>query len=174
MAADRRIDAARDVRQLGEQRRVKRLAHAVQALELEAGDAARLLDHARDGERVVRGELRIKPVARGNELFGAGHVAKVGHRLAGEHRIIGKAAFLRALDLGVPVRAFDQPDRQPAVERRGARLDPIDHRRRALLVGLHREAKSVEAAQRRIAQHGADDFERQFEPVGLLGVDREH
>ncbi len=64
MAADRRIDPAGRARHLGEQRLVQRLAHAVQALEFVAFDAARLLDHARDGQRVVGGELRIEPRPR--------------------------------------------------------------------------------------------------------------
>ena len=64
MAADRRIDAAGDVRQFGDERLVERLAHAVQALELETLDAAGILDHAGDGERVVGGELRKKTAAR--------------------------------------------------------------------------------------------------------------
>ena len=69
MAADRRVDAAGGVGKFGEQRVVERLAHAVETLELEAVDAAGVLDHAGDGERIVGGELRIEPVARGEELF---------------------------------------------------------------------------------------------------------
>ena len=64
MAADRRIDAAGRVRQLGEQRLVERLAHAVQPLEFVAVDAAGVLDDARDRQRVMGGELRIEAVAR--------------------------------------------------------------------------------------------------------------
>ena len=60
MAADRRVDAARSLRQFGEQRCIERLAHAVQPLEFESFDAAGILDHAGDGERVMGGELRIK------------------------------------------------------------------------------------------------------------------
>ena len=76
-APDRRAgrDARRPARRrgrrrrlLGEQRLVERLAHAVQALELVAFDAAGLLDHARDGERVVGGELRIETRPRGEQL----------------------------------------------------------------------------------------------------------
>ena len=53
---------------LRDQRLVERLAHAVQALEFVAFDAARLLDHARDGQRIVRGELRIELRPRGEQL----------------------------------------------------------------------------------------------------------
>ena len=69
MAADRRIDAHRSVRLLGEQQVVEHLAHAVEALELIAGDAAGSLDHARDRERVVGGELRIKMRPRAQQFL---------------------------------------------------------------------------------------------------------
>ncbi len=113
------------------------------------------------------------PFARREQPFDASHVAKVGHRLAGEYRIVGKPALLGALDLGVPVRALDQADRQPAPRCGCNVLDPIDDSERALLIGLHREAESVPVAQRSVAQHGGDDLERELEPVGLLGIDGE-
>ena len=59
MPADRRVDAAGGAVSSRDQPFVERLAHAVQALEFIALDAAGLLDHARDGQRIVRGELRI-------------------------------------------------------------------------------------------------------------------
>ena len=90
IAADRRIDAAGGVGKFGEQRIVERFAHAVEPLKLETLDAAGVFDHAGDGERVMGGELRKQPSARGEQFFDAGHVAEVGHGLAGEHRIIGK------------------------------------------------------------------------------------
>ena len=101
MAADRRIDAAGRLGKFGAQRVVKRLAHAVEPLKLEAVDAAGVLDDAGDRERIVGGELRIKPVARGEQFLHAGHVAKVGHRLAGEHRIVrqGRAPAPRLISV---------------------------------------------------------------------------
>ena len=60
MAADGCINAAYGIRQLGEQGFVQRVAHAVQALELETLDAVRVLDDAGDRERIVGGELRGK------------------------------------------------------------------------------------------------------------------
>ena len=173
MAADGCVDAARDLRQFGEQRCVKRLAHAVQPLKLEPFHAAGILDHAGDGERVVGGELRKNTRSCAEERSRASHVAEIGHGFAREHRVVGQSAFLRALDLGVPVRALDQADGQPAAERDGRLFDPADHRESAFLIGLHRKPESVPAAQRPIAEHGRDDVERQFQPVRFLGVDRE-
>ena len=173
VASDRRIDAAGGLRQFGEQRFVERLAHAIEPLEFVAFDATGFLNDTRHRERVVGGELRKQSVARREQTLDASHVTKVGHRLAGEDRVIGKAALLRALDLGVPIRAFDQTNRQPPSRGGGNTLDPTDHIQRTLLIGLNRQAKSVPVAKRRIAQHSGDDIERQFEPVGLFGVDRE-
>ena len=162
VAADRRINAAGHLGQFGEQRLVERFAHAVQALELEAVYAARVFDDAGDSERIMGGELRKQARPRREQPLHAGHVAKIGHGLAGEHRIIGKPALLRAFDLGVPVRALHQTHRQPPPRGFGGLLDPIDHGRRAFLIGLHGEAKSLPvalAAERRIGEHGADDLE---------------
>ena len=60
---------------IGEQELVEHLAHAVQALELVAFDAAGVLDHARHRERVVGGELRIEPRPRRQQPARAGVVA---------------------------------------------------------------------------------------------------
>ena len=89
MAADRRIDAAGRLRQFGAQRVIERVAHAVEPLEFKAVDAAGIFDDARDGERIVGGELRKQSVARGEQPPHAGHVAKIGHGLAREDRIVG-------------------------------------------------------------------------------------
>ncbi len=158
---------------LGEQEIVERLAHAVQALELVAFDAAGILDHARHGERVMGGELRIKPRPRGEQLARAGGEAEIGHGLAGEDGIVGQSALLGALDLGVPIGALDQPHHEAAAEPARGFVEPIDHRRGALEIGLHRDPEAFPATQRRVGEHRPDDVEGQLEPVGLLGVDGE-
>ena len=101
------------------------------------------------------------------------HVAEIGHRLAGEHRVVSETALLRALDLGVPIGALHQPNHEPPVEHTRDVRQPFDHRRRALLVGLHGEAEAVPAGERGIGQHQGDDVERKLKPVGLLGIDGE-
>ena len=62
---------------------------------------------------------------------------------------------------------------EPAAERGDRLFGPVDNRQGTLLIGLHGKAEAFEAAQRRIAKHCADNLERQFEPVGFLGVDGE-
>ena len=49
----------------------------------------------------------------------------------------------------------------------------VDHVGSALLIGLDREAKAVPAAKRWIAERRRDHVERQFQPVGFLGIDGE-
>ncbi len=68
MRADRRIDAA--ARAFGAAHRlVQRLAHAVQALELEAGAVvAGHLQDGGDGVGVVGGELRVDAVGHASSL----------------------------------------------------------------------------------------------------------
>ena len=53
------------------------------------------------------------------------------------------AVDLRALDLGIPVRALDEAQHQHAPLLPRERDDPVDHRARALLVGLHDETEAV-------------------------------
>ena len=159
MAADRRIDAAGGIGKFGEQRLVKRSAHAVEPLEFVTVDAAGVLDNTRDRQRVVRGKLRKQPVAGRQQSLDAGRVTKIGHRLAGEDRIIGEAALLGAFDLGVPIGPLDQAHRQLAVCRRRDLLHPVDYRRRAFLIGLHRDPKPVPALERAVAKCRGDDIE---------------
>ena len=171
MPADRRVDAAGGTRLLGDQRFVQRFAHAMQALEFVTLKAACLLDHARDGERIVRGELRIEMRPRGEQLTHAVHVTEVGHRLAGEYRIVGKPALLGALHLRIPIGALDEPHHQAAIQRLRRIACPIDHRACALLVGLDRKTVAFPTRERRISEHRGVHVEREFKPVRLLGIE---
>src|SRR5262249_3813623 len=88
MSTDGRIDAAAGFRKLLQQRAVKNLAHAVQALELKSINTAGVFDDCGNSQRVMRRELRKKSWARGQKFPGTGEIAKIGHRLAREDRII--------------------------------------------------------------------------------------
>ena len=173
VAADRRIDPAQRGRRIGEQRVIERLAHAVQALELVAVDPAGILDQARDGERIVGAELRQELRPRRQQGPRASQITYVCQWLTGKDRVVGKAALLRPLDLGVPVGALDQAHDQPPVEAAGELGEPVDHRAGTLLVGLHGGAEPAPAGERGIGRDATDDRERKLEPVGLLGVDHE-
>ena len=127
----------------------------------------------RDRQRIVGGELRKDPRPQRQQLSCAGNVVQVGHRLAGEHRVVVEAALLRAFDLGIPIGALDQPHHQPAIQDARQAIDIADDRRGALLVALDREPKAVPTTERSIAQRRRDHVERQFEPVGFLGIDGE-
>ena len=122
---------------------------------------------------VVGRELRINHVAGGKQAPYRGQVRDIGGDLAGEHRIAIEAELLGAFDLCVPIGALDQPDHHPAATRARGLDEPVDHRRAALLIRLHRHAEPVPAVERGLRQHHLDEIEREVQPVGLLGVDRQ-
>ena len=172
VAADRRIHAARDVQMfLADHFVVQIGAHAVQALELER-PAFRVMMDRRDRVCVMRGELRIKQLAVIEQAARAGEITDIGIRLAREHRIVAVTIDLRALHFGIPVRTLDQA-RAPAppgfLRLRG---EPVDHEQRAFLICLHGEAEAIPAGQRWMCKNLRHDFQREFKPVGLFGIDR--
>ena len=173
MAPDRSVDPNGGGGMISAQELVEDLAHAVQTLEFVSFHASRILDDAGDGECVMRGELRIKLFAQCQELARTHEVTKIGHGLAGEDGIIGQPPLLRALDLGVPIGALDQADGDAATERRPGLGEPIDKRRRTLLIRLHGKPESIPAAQRPVGKNRADHIAGKLEPVRLLRINRE-
>ncbi len=173
MAADRCINTASRLGLGPQQGLVERFAHAIEPLELVARDPAGGLDGARDGQGIVGRELRIDPRPRGKQLVDADHVAEIGHRLAREHRVIGEAAFLGALDLGIPIGALHQAHHEMAAVRAGSLDRPVDHRRRSLLIRLHRKPEAVPPRKRRISESMTDDIEGELEPIRLFGINGE-
>ncbi len=172
--ADGRVNAAGQgaARRVGELR-VQLLAHAVQALELEfpAAAACEVDDRGRR-MRVVRRELRIYAARALQEDARAGQVGDVRVRLAGVDRVARQAAFLRTLDLAVPVGALHEPDAERAVRRIGPLLQVAQHVRRPLRISLDREPQPVPAGERGRIEQPVDEAERELEAVRLLGVDR--
>ena len=171
MRTDRRIDpAARPVALAHDV--VQRLSHAVQALELEAfGVRSRHGQNGRDRVGVVCRELRIDSVAQIQQAPGAGDVADIGMRLAGEDREAIDTDDLSVLDLGVPVRPLDQPNHDPPVEPGCQRRQPVDGVHGTLAEGLHDDAETVPALQRRVGQHGRYHVQREIEPIRFFRVD---
>ena len=180
VGADRRIDAARPAEPAVGARRddvgVQRLAHSVQALEFVQSAVRVVPRQRRDGGqrvRVVGRELRVDRIRRGEQLAGAGEIRDVGVALAREDRVVVEAVDLRALDLAVPVRAFDEPDHQtmPAAARE---VDQVRKDcRAALLVGLHDETDAMPAVERGLHAEALEQVEGKVEALGLLGIDVE-
>jgi len=77
------------------------------------------------------------------------------------------------LNLGVPIGALDEPHHDARVDGLRGRDDPVDDLGRALLVSLDRQPEAVPAAQARVGERGADQLERQLQPIRFLGVHRE-
>ncbi len=179
MAADRGVDTAGDAQLVGgDNLVVQGLAHAVQALEFErVWREPRLfcpLDDRRGSVRVVGGEHREEravPAGAAEHALRAGEEGHVGVCFAREHRIGVESQDLRPLDLGVPVRAFDQPHRNTQAAFRGERDQPFDHAQRALLIRLYGESQTLPAGERRVAPEPREDFERELESLRFFRVD---
>ncbi len=173
MAADRSVDTARPAELIGAHHvLIQRLAHAVQALELERGVATRGIG-GRDRMSVVRRELRIERLRVEQQQTHAGEIGDVSMQLASEDGIVGPATFLRPLDLAVPISALDEPDRDALALALGQPAQPAQHGDRPLAISLHREPEAVPASEPRVGERGCEQPERELEPVLLLGVERQ-
>ena len=172
MRAHGRIDAAaRGI--IRQHDIVQTLAHAMQTLEFKGGFIGGHIQNRGHGMGVVGGKLRIDPVGHGQKFARMGNIGDIGGLFAGKHRERGQPQNLRALHLGIPIGALDQPHHDLAVQLNRQPIKPVDHRPRAPPIGLHHHAEPVPSAQAFIRQHRLDHLHRQFQPVGLFGVDVE-
>ena len=151
---------------------IKLRAHAVQALEFIAAGATSTRDDARDRQRIMRRKLRKDALARIEHFLRADDIVEIGHRLAAEDRIIGEPALLRALDLRIPIGAFDEPDGEAPVVAARQIEDKIENGFRPLLIGLDGKPKSRPAGKVGFLTERLEHIEREFEPVGFFRVDR--
>ncbi len=170
MRSHRRVNPAARAFRLAHEP-MQRLAHAVKALKLKGAPIPRQRQDRRDGVGVVGGELRIDPIGHGQELLSARNKSDVGGGFASEHWEIRDAVDLGALNFGVPIRTLHQPHHNAPVQRAGEGVEPLNHRGRALAIGLHHDAEAVPPRQSRVAQHRLGNVQREIEAVGLLGVD---
>ena len=151
-------------------------AHAVQSLQLKGRPGpTRHLHDGRDGAGVVAGELRVDHLVVADQPRRAGQVGHVGVALVREHRVARQAAFLRAFDFAIPVRALDQAhdELQAVAARHGGHF--VHQLQRAGLIGLQRQAEA--APLRKLHRHArgqrVQQVQREFQPVALFGVNRQ-
>ena len=179
MASNRSVDAHRRRRvakvplKLAELL-IELLAHAVEALELEFS-LARECPHLTDRIRIVRREGRIDDIVGREQLLRAGEIGNVGRNLACEYRVVGEAADLRSLDLGIPIGAFDQAAHDLATVRPSSLDDPVAQGRGAFLIALDRDPEAAPTVREQLVV-GKQRFEHvdlELEPVRLFGVDCE-
>ena len=175
MRADRGVDAHGLAVAL-QHRVIQRIAHAVQALELEVTRGLGRIgqgQNAGHGMGVVAGELRVNHPTGvlAQQVAGAGQVRGVGAFLAGEHRVVVQALLLGVFDLGVPVGTLDQAQRHLRAQLLAQQGQPHQHRQAALGVGLHHQADLAPALQGRCAQEFLVQLQGQLQAVGFLGVD---
>ena len=112
--------------------RVKRLAHAVQALKFETVAPGRSPPCAASRRRCGRCVWRIAGrwrCRRGRDRLRAREIVDIGRGLGGEHGEVRAAHDLRALHFAVPIGALHQTrlDRRAALARE--RRQPLDQRR---------------------------------------------
>ena len=114
--ADRRIDPTGAVQLVvADHLLIKRLAHAVQALELVLA-GREVARHGVDrGERpgIVGSELRVDLGGCAEQLSGTGEVGQIRIELARVDRIAFEPIHLSSLDLTVPIGTLDQADHEP-------------------------------------------------------------
>ena len=171
MPADRRINAARAVELVGADHiLVKRLSHAMQALELVRRITGSHIGR-RDRMGVMGGELRIERLRVRQQQPQTGQIRNISVQLAREDRVIGVAPLLRPLDLAVPIGALDEADGQAFAGTMREPPQPAQHRYRTLAIGLHRQSEALPAFKLRIGQSPREEVQRQIEPVLLLRVD---
>ncbi len=118
-------------------------------------------------------KLRIERLTAREHRTRAGDIGNIGSRLARENRIIRNAAFLRAFDFRIPIRALHQTHGDTALVRAAEFGEPRERGKRALLIGLHRQAKAIPTLQLRRGAQGFEHIEHQVETFGLFGIDGE-
>ncbi len=177
--ADRGVDA-HVAAVLLDHRVVQRVAHAVQALELEvallAAGGPGFVGQGEDGGHgvgVVAGELRVDHPAGvlAEQVAGAGQVGSVGAFLAGVDGVAIGALHLALLDLAVPVGTLHQAQRDACAKLAAEQGQPYQHRQAALGVGLDDQAELAPAGDGRVAHQLLVEFEGQLQAIGFLGVD---
>ena len=151
---------------------VRAFAHAVQPLQLVIGTGEQFGDKGKR-HRVVAREGREQAVLAFAQDLRAGEIVEVGVKLCREHRKIAEPQRLRALDLGIPIGALDEPHRQHDAAAPRARRDPADDLAGALLIGLDDDAEPGPAVGDAGIDERAVDVEVRFEPVALFGVDHQ-
>ncbi len=145
-------------------------AHTVQTLVLEVlALSGQLIDRG-DGMRVVRGKLRVERIAQIQQATGTGQVGNVGIGLAGKNRVVGMTLNLRELDLGIPVSALDQPDRDPVAGGAGQLGQPVDGRPAAPQISLQGNTETVPTGQLVVCQYRGKHVELEHQPRGFLGI----
>ena len=120
---------------------------------------------------VMGGKLRIDPIGHAQQFRGAAQIRHIGCHLAGVDRKGFQPLHLRALDLAIPIGAFDQAHHDFAIKAICQGVKPIQHLGGAFSIGLHHHAKPIPAGQPRVAQHRLDHIQRQIQPVCLFCID---
>ncbi len=74
---------------------------------------------------------------------------------------------------GVPIGALDETNCDAAVQLLGQHVEPVNHERGTVAIGLHDHAEAIPALERRIGQDLFNDIEGQIKTIHFLGIDVE-
>ncbi len=144
----------------------------MQTLKLPIPAIACHFENRRHGMGVVRRELRVEGRAKGEQPARAGEIGDIRRDFARIDRIAVEPPFLGALDLAVPIGAFDQAHHQPPPAAPGQIGEPVDDRQGPLLIGLDGEAEAIPAGEVRRERQPLDEVQRDFETVRFFRIDR--
>ena len=117
---------------------------------------------------VVGRELRVQLVTRCQRLARGSKVRNIRVRLASKYGIAFHPAFLRQFNLGVPVSAFYQTNRN-APSHVTRKLREKTHSVAATThVGLNRQTEAIPVIERRITIDGFENIKPHFQTVGFF------
>ena len=122
-----------------------------------AAKCFRNIQYCGDRVRVVGCELRVDAICHAEQFARVADVADVGVLFCGEDREAVDPFDLGAFNLGVPIGAFDQAHHDFTVKTCGDGVQVVEHKRGALTVGLHNDAKAIPAFERGLRQNCFDD-----------------
>ena len=106
---------------------IKRIAHAVETLELETFDASSTLENGCNRQSIMCRKLRIDTRTRFQHTLCTRNIIQIRHRLACEDGIIVKAALLCALHFRIPIGALYKTHHHAAIVMGREIVDPVDH-----------------------------------------------
>ena len=121
------------------------------------------------------GKLRVHGIRCIQQRLGTGQVCNVGVVLMRKHRVVRQAEFLRAFDLRIPIRAFDQATHQAQLVFAAKGDDVLNQIKRPRLVGLHGQTKALPGWVMFRHQRGQclKHIKRQFQPVNFFSINRQ-
>ena len=120
---------------------------------------------------VVGGKLRINPVGHVQQFSGIRDIGYVSGSLLREYWETIDTFHLCALDFGIPIGPFHQPDHDLAIMPNGHVIERINDHSGAWAISLYDDAEAGPARECGFRQNLFDNIERKTKAVGFFGID---